>query len=348
MKLLPVMICFLFLLACSGNKAVLKQDIEAQSRLIDTTLQTTHQFYDKLEQQRLNVLLEFIASRPACTIEPGLHILLDENRCLSKQELQLHARCRKNPKYHARCQYVSRALSFSLSPAQNKYRHTTIELLGLLAEYQLSLSHVLSDESYDSTLELKAIKAGMDALDKQARRMSAFSSAENKHEAGQSTSSINHLSTMIIDKRSQRYRFKDLKTLVTEKGPSIEKVLKQLLHSYTITDRVASDLYELQIIQQSRQQYNQMGVAKRRTLGRQQRKQMIEQYYSLNRQYYERNQQPDPVTVGLNGLIESHQLLLQGFQGELTASQRKRIAQANRLQLKRLFKIIFKIARNIH
>ena len=90
-----------------------------------------------------------------------------------------------------------------------------------------------------------------------------------------------------------------------------------------------------------------MGVSKRRTLGRQQRKQMIEQYYRLNRQYYARNQQPDPVTVGLNGLIESHQLLLQGFQGELTASQRKRIAQANRLQLKRLFTIIFKIAKNI-
>lgn len=345
MKTTICLILSVLLFGCSGHKSILKKDTEEMTRLIDSTLQATHDFYSKLELQKINFLMDFIADHPACTIEPTLHILLSEYRCLSKQEIQLLARCRKNITPQAECGAISNIVSYSLTPRIRHSRHTTINLLGLIATYQHALANILTDETYDASLEIKTIQIGLDTLSKQALKPEPASVNTLPPGPSKSAIAVNQLSDMISSTRSQRHRFKDLQALVTEKAPAIDQALQDLYRTYIINDSNLSNLYELQLIQKSRQEYNRLPVSKRQALGTEQRKQMIKRYYEQAWQHHDQAEKADAIVVGLQGLINSHKQLQEGFKGHLTDKHRQRIAQENKARIKAVFKSIFDIVK---
>lgn len=344
-------ICMLMIIqlsGCSGHHAIFKKDTEELNRQIDSTLQATHAFYRKLEQQKINFLIDFMASHPACTIEPDLHILLTEYRCLSKQEIQQLARCRNNSKPQTQCQTLSTTVSFPLIPGKNRSRHTTISLLGLVTSYQHALSKVLIDRTYDISPELKIIRRGLQALGKQTLNSTTPASLANRPaKSDKPLQAVNALSNMMVNTHTQQQRFKDVQTLVIEKGPAIEQALQDILDTYVNSDRNISILYELQLIQKSRQEYNRLSLSQRLAMGTQQRKLIIRRYYQQAREQYRQEQQVDAISLGLRELINSQKQLRAGFKGTLTNSQRQRIAGENQAQLKAMLKSIFDIVKYI-
>lgn len=347
MRLAIVVAVMMSLFGCNGTALVLEEDTEPVSELIDQSINAVRTFYANQGQQRLDFLIEFLAARPSCGVESPLLILATESRCLTNIEKVRLRECRSDAGAHTDCVNLLKVQSVSVSSQLTQSRQTTVTLIGVVASYQQVLSKVLQDKKLDTTTELNGLQSRLKELHNRVNELRGDNSStdESSQELEKQIEVIGELVNLIRDADEKSTDFEKLKAVVLNKGPTIDLALEKLLTTYEKVDKPFSDLLARREIEHSRQVYNDLDPSQREQLSNKEREQRIRAIYEPEMKRLNLAASPDALAVGLQGMIKSHKKLQEGFKGDLTDDQRRRIAKENQDQLKAVFKTMFNIVK---
>lgn len=336
------------LLGCTGTAVVLKEDTRTFTELVDESMAATRAYYMQQSRQRLDVLVDFLAARPSCGVESPLLILTAESRCLTDAEKLQRRDCNENPNAHANCQTLKDAKQVTVSSRLAQPRQTTLSLIGIVSRYQYSLSLVLEDEEFDTAADLKKHWSSLKELQnriEQLRGDKASSAASRNKELEQQLKAVGAMIDLARDAHQQSAGYKELKALMLTEGPMIEQALEHLLATYEKVDKPFTELLARREIERNRREYNNLGAQRRAQLSFKKRQQLIRAIYQAELERQSLAERPDALAAGLRGLLESHRKLQEGFKGNLTEAQRKRIARENREQIKAALRAMVGIAK---
>jgi len=347
MRLIIAIPAVMILCGCTGTAVVLKEDTQAVDELIDQSMEETRSFYGKLGRQRLDYLIGFMAARPSCAAESPLLILPAQSRCLTGTEKMRWRECGGDPAAHRDCKTLLTAQQVIVSPQLAQPRQTTLNLIGVIASYQQAMMNVLQDEEFDTKAELKNLQSRLGSQQKRIDKLRSDESStqETRKELDKQIDAIGTLTDLIRDAHQQASDFAKLKTLILNNGPAIDQALERLLETYEKADKPFSDLLARQEIERARREYNSLGPERRAELTTEMREQRIRAIYEPELLRLALTAGPDALAVGLRGLIASHKALQEGFKGNLTSEQRKRIAKEAQHQLKAAFKAMLNVVK---
>jgi hypothetical protein len=337
------------LLGCTGTAVVLKEDTRTFTDLVDESMTATRAYYMQQSRQRLDVLVDFLAARPSCGVESPLLILTAESRCLTDAEKLQRRDCDKNPNAHANCWTLTEKVrEVTISSRLAQPRQTTLSLIGIVSMYQYSLSKVLEDQEFDTAAELKKHWSSLKELKNRIKQLQGDKASPGESrtkELAQQLDAVGALIDLVRDAHQQAAGYAELKALVFNKGPMIERTLEDLLETYEKVDKPFSDLLARREIERDRREYNNLGAQQRARLSFKKRQQLVRAIYQADLDRRSLAERPDALAAGLRGLLESHRKLQEGFKGNLTEAQRKRIARENREQIKAALRAMVGIAK---
>jgi hypothetical protein len=334
------------MVGCTGRAMVLKEDSGEFNDLVENSIYETRQYYMQQGVRRLDFLIGFIADRPSCGADSTLLFLLAEDRCLSGNERALYIECSVDANAHPDCKKLTGVLEISLERTVQP-RQSALTLLGVVARYQEALAALLADDGHDTASELKAIQTQLTKLqDALASRKGGASSVLGQgKELKQQVSAIRSLVGLIQGLVQNQKDFEALREIVLDTGPQIDQQLSDLLSTYQKVDKPFDDLLARSEIERNRMEYNRLKTEGRAKLSRTQREKRLNKIFSLQLARWNAMTRPDALAVGLQGVIESHQALQEGFKGNLTAEQKRRIAEKNRELLKAAFQSMLEIVK---
>ena len=347
------------LFGCGGGTAViLQEDSQELVELAQDALTSARTFYMEQALARYDYLIEFLAARPSCKAVSPLLLHATEDRCLSDDEITRRRDCEADVSDASNeCDVLRRTTEVVVSIRSTQPRQTTLSLITIVAAYQNTLAKILEDEAFDTAADLSALNSRIGELKNQLEELksifddsgsatsSSGNSADTNTELEGQIAAVGAIGDLIRSAEADKKDIQALKKTILTNGPKIDSTLESLLATYEQVDRPFADLLERRAIESARNKYNRMSTEKRAKMSNTARAAQLKSIYNTEFERLTRASSPDPLAEAIRGLIVSHKNLQEGFRGNLTPEQKRRIAKENREQLKATFKSILNVVK---
>lgn len=339
----------LVVLTGCGKQIVLREDAAALSSEMAKVTLESQKFYQDLAKARSNFLLRTLAEGEHCQFEPRIVMVVENNRarCMTDAE-----RDGVQPLPSGAHRIQADLLAEPMQPA--------LRYVAVLGEFQAIVAKIVEDPEFDATTELTAILDKACSLNERLQALGARgtdkctatpASADGGGAAAgtpvfaDEVKALAALIDLVRASREARQDMNKLQTAYTQHGGVVSDAIKGVLRHYSQLDLQFAGLLSQRVeVAKNRALNEQLAALPRLANGSldvSKRYALLATRYADLESYVHQTRVPDPLTASLEGLLKAHETF-QGalLEGNLTAAQRKRIAESNFTQLKQWIGVV--------